>query len=503
MSKKQIYEINLSDEEFKKLKRNKQSILLRLNDDENKKITEKLKIILINSKNKKLKKKVKSIKLYSNIREVFDNNKKKQLGYKRKEEVNFNDIEKTFSKNDLKKYGILAIELKIKKHIFRKILLGVLTFILLVVMIMLIKTGITKINNTMFSNAINKIDEEKVNYMFIEINPSFAITIKNNRVNDVACLNDDCVSIYDDIKIVGKNTNDSIEYLFNLAKEKGFDTSNGVKIRTSNKSDIDINKLNYVNIEYIDETTESELLSSVKNNKKIKNIDNDDYYSKLWKRLKKDRDYNKYYTCDMKNKKLECYFIMKAITPPKWNLSSEDYEGIFGNMVDYMGKMNKMESIFNKFGVKTKNRQIDIVLKLQNKDFYYTRQFTRSYFGNVTEYSMILMYEDEYDNMEIINIEDINLLNINEAVTKSTKISSGLQEEMEQQKAEEERRKQEEQKQKEEALQKEKNLIQKGYTVNEEMTKDNCNNDGSCKSYCLDIEESDNYSNTYCETIYY
>lgn len=56
--KKVVHQINLNDDEFKKVKKNKQSYILQLNDEDNKDIKVKDKIIFLNGK-KKLKRRLK------------------------------------------------------------------------------------------------------------------------------------------------------------------------------------------------------------------------------------------------------------------------------------------------------------------------------------------------------------------------------------------------------------------------------------------------------------
>ena len=210
-------------------------------------------------------------------------------------------------------------------------------------------------NTKKMNNTINELSKDKVDYVFIEINPSFVLTIKENKVNDAACLNDDCVSIYNDINIKGKSIIESIDNLYNLAKEKGFDTSNGIKIKTT--IEIDIKDKDYITIEFINETTKNELLSNVKNNEEIKNISNDDYYARFWEELKKDKDYDKVYTCNMNNKVLECYIILDTgiNQDSDYNMNSEsDFERVMGLI------FNSQADIFNtlkKFGIEVKDKQ--------------------------------------------------------------------------------------------------------------------------------------------------
>ena len=117
---------------------------------------------------------------------------------KKKEELDINS-----SKTTNKKVG--------KKHIFRKILLVILIIALLLFIISMINNFITNIKINKFRDNISSIEKEKINYVFIEINPSLVLTMKDGKVSDVACLNDDCIEIYDEIDVKGKSIDDALE----------------------------------------------------------------------------------------------------------------------------------------------------------------------------------------------------------------------------------------------------------------------------------------------------
>lgn len=342
MSKKVVHRIKVSKEEFKKIKKGKQTFIIRLNDEENQKIKSKDKIV-IKGKVDSFKKKLKEIHIYSTLEDLVNNVKKEQLGYKKKDNLNYEDLIKDYKKEDIKKYGILGIELRPKKHIFRKILLGILILVLLFFSYRFIRSKIDEMNVKKINSTINELAKEKIDYVFVEINPSFVLTIKDNKVSDVACLNDDCMSMYNDVDIKNKTISESIDNLFNLAKDKGFDTSNGVKIKTT--IEIDVKGKDYIAVEFINEPTKNELLSQVKNNEEIKDNNNDDYYSNLWNELKKDKDYDKVYSCSMDNDILHCYILKDFI----------DTEIELGDPL-YLVKYSELASAFfrtlDKFGVK-------------------------------------------------------------------------------------------------------------------------------------------------------
>ena len=242
-----------------------------------------------------------------------------------------------------------------KKKLFIIIILIVSIPLLLFFGYRFISNKIDEANTKKFSGIINEVSKERTDYVFVEINPSFVLTIRDNKVSDVACLNDDCISIYNDIDVKGKNLNDSIDNIYNTSKEKGFDTSNGVKVKTSDN--VSIESKDYITIEYIDATKEKELLNEVKNNEEIKNVSNDDYYSKLWEELKKDSDYDNVYSCHMNVNELECYIKDDFI------IAEKEINGMDDSIAAYpkiQSRLERIEQVFKKFkiNVSTDNENI-------------------------------------------------------------------------------------------------------------------------------------------------
>ena len=334
--KKAVHQIKLNDDEFKKIKKRKQSIILRLNNEDNKNIGIKDKVLLVNNK-KKLKRKVKNLYTYSTIEELSKNVKNKQLGYKKKDIIDYDNLIKDYKKDDIKKNGLLGIEVKVKKHIFRKIVLGLIILVVLFLGNRFISEKINELKANEFNKKISEIASEKIDYVFIKINPYLLLSMRNGKVHAVTCLNQDCYKIYNDLRLEEKNINESIDIIYNVSKEKGFDTSNGVKVKTT--GNIEIEEKEYVSVERISESTKDEIISNIEDIE-IENTSNEDYYSKLWEELKKDSDYDKLYTCDMENGELACYLTWKE-------LSSE---------VDIFTKQKKFSEIkyvLEKFGIKT------------------------------------------------------------------------------------------------------------------------------------------------------
>lgn len=258
------------------------------------------------------------------------------------------------------------VNLSEKKSRKKKVLLIVLLIIIVPVVVFFsyrfISTKLDEAKTNEMSNAINEVNKEKVSYVFVEINPSLVMTIKEDKVENISCLNDDCMTIYDELNVKGKNINDSIDVIFNKSKEKGFDTSKGVKLSSSDT--INVEKKDYINIEYIDSSKEKELLNEVKNNEEIKNVDNSSYYDKLLEELKKDSDYDKVYSCNMNDsKELECHFTSEFLNKgPKLNGDKIDYNCNSESECERLENDMTRDVIntFKKFGVKADKDTVTI-----------------------------------------------------------------------------------------------------------------------------------------------
>lgn len=394
MAKVELKQLNVDNEVFKRIKKYKRTIYTIQNKESE--FQKKQKIIIVNDENnKKLKRKI--VKVYPQ-----DNLVELKTFLKRKEKYLY---PKTFEDN----VKLTAIEFKYNKKIFRKILLGILILVLLFFSCRFISNKIEDIKARKFYNNINKLAKNRTDYVFVEINPSFVLTIKDNKVNDVACLNDDCISIYNDIDIKGKNINDSIDTLYNISEEKGFDISKGVKVKVSNN--INIENKDYITIEYIDITKEKELLREVINNEEIKNVSNDNYYTNLWNELKKDDDYGKVYSCNINNnKELECYIKKDFVIAEKDLLEILKRGSMADAIANYpkvIPRLEKIEHVLKKFKFNVSTEITDLftspaaIINVRGNDFSYVTGGTAKdvyYTGRI------------HCNFYMFYLTDINLL---------------------------------------------------------------------------------------------
>lgn len=354
MSKKKVHNISLDADTFKRVKKKRQRIVLQLESNAKDIDVKDMVVFIEDTSNKKCKKKVKKIHNFSSVKDAYSNINKKYLGYKKKDTLDYKDAEKSLSKG-----AVVGIEVKVNRHIFRKLCLSILILVGIFLSYRYINKFVMGINDKKVISAMNRLAKDKIDYVFIEINPSFALTIKNNKVEDVACLNDDCVAIYNDINLKGKNIDDSIDSLYNLAQKKGFDTSNGVSVKAT--GNVSIDKKDYITIEYISENTKNELLKELKNNDSIIN-NNESYYSTLWAELKKDQDYGKVYECSMNGEELECHI--------KGNMFLNHQAVTIPDIMKVLQNRKDIARVLNKFGIKNEGVDTYIGVYIEVANIY-------------------------------------------------------------------------------------------------------------------------------------
>lgn len=276
-----------------------------------------------------------------------------------------------------------------KKKLFIIIILIVSIPLLLFFGYRFISNKIDEKNAEKYSEIVSELNKDKISYVFVEINPHLVLTIKDNKVDDIACLNDDCLSIYNNLDVKGKDLDTSIDVIYNAAEEKGFDTSNGIKL--SSTDTISIKNKDNITIEYIDTNKEKELLNDVKNNETIKQVNNEDYYTKLWSELKKDKDYGNVYTCNMNNKELECYITLETGIN-----NDSDYDRIDRLQDTLSGSYTSIMNTLKKFNYNVDGSKVII----NGIKFGYVPLFTNNVEGKITKYKNVLVAEiiDKLDN---------------------------------------------------------------------------------------------------------
>ena len=239
------------------------------------------------------------------------------------------------------------------KKVIKYILLGLLALIVLFISYRLITNKLNDINGDKYKKIVKDINKDREELVFIEINPKLVLSIKDNKVKSAVCLNNDCDSIIDEITVVGKKLSEAVNIIYDKSYEKGFNTEEGVKMYSTYSIDTK-GFAEYVHFEFIDNDKEKELL----NNKEVV-ADNKDYEKNLLNELKKDKDYDKVYTCSL-NEELECHIILETGIQSDSDYDADTYDRY--NFIDNLltGSTNKVMNTLKKFNFNTEDNKVII-----------------------------------------------------------------------------------------------------------------------------------------------
>ncbi len=268
------------------------------------------------------------------------------------------------------------------KKVIKYILLGLLALIVLFISYRLLTNKLSDINGDKYKKIVNDINKDREELVFIEINPKLVLSIKNNKVKSAVCLNNDCDSIIDEITVVGKELSEAVNIIYDKSYEKGFNTEEGVKMYSTYSIDTK-GFAEYVHFELIDSDKEKELLD----NKEI-SVDNKEYEKNLLNELKKDKDYDKVYTCSL-NEELECHIMLETGINDDSDYDMDTYEKYeFINNL-FTGTTTKIMSTLKKFGFDVKDNKVII----SGIKYGYMPLFTSIYNGVTTKYKNALVAE--------------------------------------------------------------------------------------------------------------
>lgn len=191
---------------------------------------------------------------------------------------------------------------------------------------------------------VEKIASYKTSYVIIEINPKILIELTGEKVTNKTCLNPDCENIFGDLDLNNTELKETIITLYETAKEKGIDTSNGVKLSTTDTNLQKITEeLNYVTYNIITNEEETNILKELENKDEIEQKKNE-YNKKLIDIYKEDSDYGKYYTCKEETNNIKCY-----ITSDFENDLSEIFN--LTNLNTIINNVRNLNRILDKFNV--------------------------------------------------------------------------------------------------------------------------------------------------------
>ena len=108
--------MNLNNEPFELIKSGSKTIELRLNDEKRRLLNEGDEILFTNrDTSEKLLTDIIKLHKYDSFESLYKDFDKISLGYKEDEISNLDDMNEYYSKEDEKKYGVIGIELKLKR----------------------------------------------------------------------------------------------------------------------------------------------------------------------------------------------------------------------------------------------------------------------------------------------------------------------------------------------------------------------------------------------------
>lgn len=204
-----------------------------------------------------------------------------------------------------------------------KVSLIVLFLIIVIVVIVKITNNIKIKNNAIIADkVVNDIIKDKEYEVIVEINPKLSLIIKNGKVDNYECLNDDCNRL--EKNFVGMKLKDAVESIYKDSKEKGFNVTGGVVLKSNEILDLG---LSYVIYEDLKDESKTEEVKDT-----------------LLEELKKDEDYGIYYECSTSNSKLSCY-IKDDI--------QIDLSSIQAYIDGTIPKMRGIQRVLNRFNIKT------------------------------------------------------------------------------------------------------------------------------------------------------
>lgn len=360
--KKKVESLYVDEQTFKEFKKKKKIILLQ-NNSEIGRFSEKSRVLIINEKNnRRILRKVN--KVYDS-KELIDSKKHKYI------------VPRNWKNDSDTKEKLGAIEFKGKLRIVTKFLLLLLIIVLLFIFYNFIK-GL--ISQAVIADAMDYKREEEV-IVFVDINPSIALKIKNETVIEAICLDQDCEDLlekmeydYDDDINNQKLTKVLIDF-YDGAKEFGYDVSNGINVSSSSSAvealvyDVKEVKYNHISV-----TEEENILNENNVQFVVSELSKEDYNNKLLEKLQNDPDYGNSYTCNINNGEVKCYMVdfMAEIMAE------------FGQQ-SLIGKLAELEAIYFKF----KNL-------LEKFDFDYKIDTDQSIINITLGNGIVFDYADKY-----------------------------------------------------------------------------------------------------------
>lgn len=327
--KKNLKTINVNNETFNRIKKNKPTIYVEEKNELLEKLRKNDKIILNTSEtNKHLIRKIKKIYRADS----------------------FNDLSNILGKHitkvspsNIQGENLIVIEFKTKKRIITKCLLLLLMVVIVILLYFNISTLIMKHNNDKLQKNIKDVSTE-LSYVIIEINPKAILEIKDGKVSNMGCLNEDCLTVFKDTNLKNNTLKEAVEKLYTKAKEKNIDVSNGVSISSNKEIAEEVKKLDYILYKQVDKQQIKDEIKNVIDNKEIKEEKNKNEISNdILAVYKKDKDYGDLYECSIVVSEPVCY-ITEAFAK-RLTTKNETIE----EFMNTLNEMRKLENILDKF----------------------------------------------------------------------------------------------------------------------------------------------------------
>lgn len=243
-------------------------------------------------------------------------------------------------------------------------------------------------NSKNMKDIVEEVKENNVNYVFLDINPSFTLVMQNDIITQVVCRNNDCIELKKSLNIEGKDLVNAVDTIYNTATEKGYDTKDGVYIKTTTPLSQKLST-NYIHIETIEKDEEENLLKENIDKIEIELTDNE----KLIEKLEKDEDYGNIYSCSIINSNVECYLN----------------DNMKSNGETQLLLLKRVAAVLNRFGVKTESAwEMGVVEEPLFKLYIDGTKFVNLGGSGINTMS----YIGTYNCGDVrFNLKDLNLLN--------------------------------------------------------------------------------------------
>lgn len=326
---KRLLTIEVDEKTYKSIKKKKKTFYVTTKEilDKDTKNNSKINVVTEDKKEP----------IAATIREIYTKDELDKLNKRIKKKGSFDFIKESDN--------LVVLEFKTKKKLVKNIVFLLLAIALLLIAYVFIESTMTKMNNASLNKKLDKVSSE-ITYVIIEINPKMILELKDGKVANTGCLNEDCLTIFKDVNLKDKSIKEATKTLYEEAKKKNVDVSNGVSVQSTNASvEKEVKELEYVNYKKIEKQEEKEHINNVIDNKEIKEEKNKNKVSNDKLAIyKEDKDYGKLYECKIVDSEPVCYItksFAKKLTTKNETVSE---------FMNTLNEMHNLENVLDKFG---------------------------------------------------------------------------------------------------------------------------------------------------------